>query len=218
MSINSRHLTDGPRLALPTGVEVTSFDTYLEAQRAVDHLSDEGHPVQKVSIVGTDLRMVEKVLGRLTYGRAAASGAMSGSWFGLLMGLLFVVLSGGSTTSVAILAAVLMGAAFGLLWGLAGYALRSRERDFTSTSQVVASRYAIVADREIAARVEEALGSAGLLGHRPDRPAHVRRVEHGPVEEEPRYGIRLAPGQRVEDVIGRPVDPDAAPVDPRDAR
>ncbi|MFE2512292.1 general stress protein [Streptomyces naganishii] len=35
---------------------VASFATYQEAERAVDHLADQGFPVQKVAIIGRDVR------------------------------------------------------------------------------------------------------------------------------------------------------------------
>ena len=59
---------------LPQGETVASYGTYLEAQRAVDHLADKQFPVQHVTIVGTDLRMVERVTGRLSYPRVALAG------------------------------------------------------------------------------------------------------------------------------------------------
>ena len=175
--------SDGPRLALPTGVEISSYSTYLEAQRAVDHLSDEDFPVQRISIVGTDLRMVEKVLGRLTYGRVALSGAMSGAWFGLLIGLLFMIMA--PNQPGILLAGPLMGAAFGILAGVVGFALRSRDRDFTSTSQVVASRYAIIAENEIAGQARRELEHAGFAAHaspgaQPIAPEPMRSGVHAP--------------------------------------
>ena len=51
---------------VPRGQILATYDTYAEAQKAVDFLSDEGFPVQHVSIVGSDLRMVENVMVRLT--------------------------------------------------------------------------------------------------------------------------------------------------------
>ncbi len=59
---------------------VARFDDYDSAQRAVDRLSDDGFPVEKLDIIGTDLRLVERVTGRLTKWRAAAAGALSGMW------------------------------------------------------------------------------------------------------------------------------------------
>lgn len=49
---------------------VAAFDSYAEAEKAVDYLSDKGFPVQHTKIVGIGLRLVEHVLGRLTYVRA----------------------------------------------------------------------------------------------------------------------------------------------------
>jgi hypothetical protein len=72
----------------PRGDGIARYATYLEAQRAVDYLSDNQFPVQHVTIVGTGLRMVERVTGRLTYARVAVAGAASGAWFGLFVGLL----------------------------------------------------------------------------------------------------------------------------------
>ena len=36
------------------------FDDYESAQRAVDRLSDDGFPVEKLDIVGSGLRLVER--------------------------------------------------------------------------------------------------------------------------------------------------------------
>ena len=57
-----------------------SYATYEEAQRAVDHLADSDFPVRDVTIVGVDLMLVERVIGRLTWGRVLASGAASGAF------------------------------------------------------------------------------------------------------------------------------------------
>src|ERR671932_272873 len=70
------------------GVQVGSYDSYPQAQAAVDYLSDEKFPVENVTIIGSDLRMIEKVTGRLTWGRALAAGAAGGAWWGLFVGLL----------------------------------------------------------------------------------------------------------------------------------
>ena len=55
---------------------VARFDDYEAAQRAVDQLSDNGFPVEKLDIVGSDLRLIERVTGRLTKARAAGAGAV----------------------------------------------------------------------------------------------------------------------------------------------
>ena len=72
---------------VPTGDTVGSYTSYLDAQKAVDYLADQQFPVQMVSIVGNELKMVERVTGRLSYPRVALSGALSGMWFGLFVGV-----------------------------------------------------------------------------------------------------------------------------------
>lgn len=155
-SSRARAAAGGP--TLPTGREIASYDTYAAAQAAVDHLSDEHFPVQHVTIVGTDLQMVERVLGRLTYARTALAGLFSGAWVGLLIGLVLLLLSPPEAGVLAILPAVLIGAAFGVIFSIAGYAATRGRRDFTSVSQIVASRYAVLCAVEQAGQAREVLG------------------------------------------------------------
>jgi hypothetical protein len=129
---------------IPRGQVVGTYDTYVEAQRAVDFLSDKQFPVQHVSIVGSDLKMVENVLGRLTRGRAALAGAASGAWFGLFVGVLLSLFASKNTNGFGlVIVALLYGAAFGAIFGFVGHALSGGKRDFTSRSKIVASSYEI---------------------------------------------------------------------------
>ena len=50
-------------LQFPQSVGI--YNTYDEAQRAVDYLADEKFEVQNLAIVGTDLKSVERVLGKI---------------------------------------------------------------------------------------------------------------------------------------------------------
>ena len=59
-------------------VEIRSlgvYDTYPQAQHVVDYLADHDFPVQNVAIVGTELKSIERVTGRLTRGKVALAGA-----------------------------------------------------------------------------------------------------------------------------------------------
>jgi hypothetical protein len=125
------------------------YDRYEQAQRAVDFLSDREFPVQNCLIVGTDLKQVERITGRLTYGKVAAGGALSGIWLGLFVGLVLTLFGTGKTVSI-IGSTVLFGAVFGLAWALAGYAATRGRRDFTSVSQVVATRYEVLVEHKFA--------------------------------------------------------------------
>jgi hypothetical protein len=61
---------------------VTSVSRYEDAEHAVDWLSDHDFPVERVSIVGTGLRYVEQVSGRMTTGRAALTGSAAERFWG----------------------------------------------------------------------------------------------------------------------------------------
>lgn len=149
---------------IPRGQVVGSYDTYVEAQRAVDFLSDEQFPVQHVSIVGSDLRMVENVLGRLTRSRASLAGAASGAWFGLFVGVLLSLFAGNANSFALIVAAVLYGAVFGAIFGFVGHALSKGKRDFTSRSKIVASGYEIRCVWAEADRAREVLAGLAAEG------------------------------------------------------
>ncbi len=60
------------RLDLEYPMSLGVYEQYAKAQQVVDHLADQNFPVQNVEIVGTELRSVERVTGRLTRGRIAA--------------------------------------------------------------------------------------------------------------------------------------------------
>ncbi|HEY5518012.1 MAG TPA: general stress protein [Cellulomonas sp.] len=146
---------------LPKGEQVATYGTYLEAQRAVDHLADKQFPVQLVTIVGTDLRMVERVTGRLSYPRVALAGLASGAWFGLFVGLLLLMFSTAGTQSFPLLAAILIGAAFGMLFSVITYSFTGGKRDFTSASQIVAGSYSVLCAAEQAHKARALLQVIG---------------------------------------------------------
>lgn len=188
--------------AVPKGDTVGSYSSYLDAQKAVDYLADQQFPVQLVSIVGNELKMVERVTGRLTYPRVALSGALSGMWFGLFVG---VMLSFFSTSDgyFSIMTSVLMGAAFFMLFGIVTYAMQRGRRDFTSTSQVVATNYDVVVAFEASHEARRLLqqlpmnrsDAAGYQQHTPQQGqqswgGHQQNgpQQNGPQHTGPQYG------------------------------
>ncbi|MFP8904909.1 YflT domain-containing protein [Streptomyces atacamensis] len=123
---------------------VASYSSYAEAQTAVDRLSDERFPVEQIDIVGSDLRLVEHVTGRMTKGRAAAMGAASGAWFGLFIGLLVGLFTTGGAWLGLILGGILIGALWGAIFGFVGHAATGGQRDFSSTRSLAAARYDVI--------------------------------------------------------------------------
>ncbi|MET4225945.1 general stress protein [Oerskovia enterophila] len=200
----------------PSGEQIASYATYLEAQKAVDYLSDNKFAVEYVTIVGTDLRMVERVMGRLTYGRVALAGLASGAWFGLFVGLLLYMFNSGGGL---MLAAIGLGAGFGLLFSVLSYSLTGGKRDFTSSSQIVASSYSLLC------LAERAGDARRLLSQMPDGAAAIARQVPpvaGPPVQPGQWG--QAPGQQPGQTWGtqQPTAPHApapvaTPAQPADA-
>lgn len=145
---------------VPKGDVLGTYETYLEAQQVIERISrNEQFPLDSLSIVGNDLKRIEQVTGRLSYGRAAGAGALSGMWFGLFVGVLFSVFSP-RLAFVPIVAAALIGAAAGLLFSVISYAVTKRQRDFSSISQVVASNFQVIVRPDLTARAQQALANA----------------------------------------------------------
>ena len=149
---------------LAHGRSIASFTSYVDAQRAVDYLSDNGFPVQNLTIVGSDLRQVERVLGRMTKWKAALAGAGTGAWFGALVGLLLSLFAdSGTAVLVIILWGLLYGAVFGAVWGFIAHLFTFGERDFSTFGVTVATRYDVYSTPEHAAQ------AADMLAQMPSR-------------------------------------------------
>ncbi|PWD50325.1 hypothetical protein C8046_06305 [Serinibacter arcticus] len=187
----------------PQGVEIASFATYLEAQKAVDVLADGAFTVQAVTIVGSDLKMVERVTGRLSYPRVALAGALSGVWFGIFVGLLFSLFAGAEGNILAtILTCAAIGAAFGSMFGVISYSFTGGKRDFVSSSQVVASRYSVLCLPDLAAEARDRLRKAeisvsgGALGATQQQSFGQAQPPVGqPPVGQPQYGQQTPTGQ-----------------------
>ncbi|HHU10693.1 MAG TPA: hypothetical protein GXZ60_11865, partial [Intrasporangiaceae bacterium] len=145
------------RLTLEYPMSLGVYDTYDEAQRAVDYLSDQQFPVENVLIVGTDLKQLERVTGRLTRSKVAFGGAISGAWLGAFVGLIFAMFAQDGFATVRVLLTMVFGAFFGLVWALVGYQFTGGNRDFMSISQVVATRYEVLTEHKLAAQARELL-------------------------------------------------------------
>jgi uncharacterized membrane protein len=139
---------------------VATFDNYAEAQRAVDYLSDQEFPVERVAIVGHGLRYVEQVTGRMTVGTAALQGAtqggLLGAFFGLLVGIFFTT-DPNPAFVLLVLYGLVLGALAGALLGAVFHSATGGERDFTSASGMQAERYEVQVDDDVADRATDLL-------------------------------------------------------------
>ena len=147
------------RLDLEYPLSLGVYDQYAKAQRVVDYLADHDFPVQNVAIVGTELRSIERVTGRLTRSKVAAA-ALSGLWIGLFVGIAFSLFSDRNQLGFLV-TTPLLGAVFGLAWSQLGYSTATRRgsRDFASVNQIVATKYEVLVENKHAARAHELLAA-----------------------------------------------------------
>ncbi|GAA4626531.1 membrane protein [Actinoallomurus vinaceus] len=134
---------------------LSGYTSHEAAQRAVDILAERNFPVEHVSIVGSGLRLEERILGRWTLGKALLAGLSSGAWIGLLIGVVFWIVS--PWVVGAVISAIVLGAIFGAIFGAVTHMVR--RRTFASTSAVVAERYDVLCDAEFAAEARRLLAA-----------------------------------------------------------
>ncbi|SDL65187.1 hypothetical protein SAMN04488535_0298 [Corynebacterium mycetoides] len=146
----------------PTGWPVGSFTTYEDAQRAVDGLSDQEFRVEDLTIVGVDLMQVENVTGRLTWPRVLGSGALSGAWLGIFIGLIFSLFALPGAGWAIFLWSILIGAIFGLIFAAVGYAFTGGKRDFSSMTTIVAGRYDVLCAPESAPKARDLIAQMNI--------------------------------------------------------
>ena len=143
-------LPELPTVAPGARRTIASYAGYAEAESAVEWLVQHGFPVQRGAIVGTGLRSVEQLSGRMSVRRAA----LLGIWPGILVGALVALLAGifpwDSGSTEVLLAAVGVGALLGAVSGALLHEALSGGRDFASTTRIEAGLYDLQVDEDSA--------------------------------------------------------------------
>jgi hypothetical protein len=148
------------------------YSTYQEVQSVVDTLADREFPVQSTLIVGTDLKLMERVTGRRTWPKVIGQGVLSGLWMGLFLGLLFMLITPGDL--MIVLSSVLMGIVFFTVWSVIGYAMTGGKRDFTSMTATIPMQYELLVEHKHAEQARRILAETGAA------PAAMPAPAHGP--------------------------------------
>jgi hypothetical protein len=159
---NKRKL--GP--SVPTGHALGEFSSYQEASDLVDKLISGDFTASKISIIGKDPVLVERVRSRLGYGRVAISGAVTGLWLGVLVALL----AGTGVTTGAdgqldfvpqeFGAVALVGAGIGMFVNILRFAFSKSKRGFLSSQMPIASRYQVIVPDEDAQQALKILSAS----------------------------------------------------------
>lgn len=153
---------------IPKGIAIGEFTNYKDASNLVEKLVSGDFAAPKISIIGHDPVMVERVRSRLGYNRIALSGALTGFWMGILFALVL-----GSGVSVddqgaisydpaGFFSVVVMAAGIGMLFNILRFAVAKNKRGFISAQMPVASRYEVIVPAEDVAEARKILGLAAL--------------------------------------------------------
>lgn len=179
----------GKALMLEFPQSVAVYDTYADAQKAVDFLADHEFPVANLAIVGTDLKTFERVTGRRTWGTVIAQGALSGVFMGLLVGVMLSLFVPGGLVAM-LLTGLVFGVGFGILNAAISYGLSGGRRDFQSVTQTMASRYEVLGEHKVAQQAR------GLLREMPgERARQWNGGQTGVVNDQPSVTTVSAPSQ-----------------------
>lgn len=165
------------------------YSTYAEVQAVVDTLADNHFPVQNAMIVGTDLKLMERVTGRKTWGRVIGQGVLSGVWMGLFVGLILLLIN--PSSPLVILSSVLLGIVFFTVWAVIGYAATGGKRDFTSMVATIPMQYELMVEHSHAEAAREILARTGAGGPVPGGAPGVR-TPTGPQAAVPTTGAHAA--------------------------
>lgn len=204
---------------LPQGELLATYSTYSQAREQVDRLAGTDFPVSAVSIVGKDLRVVERVRGRLDYGQVALGAAVRGLLFGAMIGV-FLLLLDPTGGWMQVLTSALLGVAVWMIFGVVGFAARKGRHGFASTQSVVPGGYDLVVAFEHAARARQELGLTGrpsgvaaptTPAPAPAEAAPVAAAPTAPAPARPEGGSHAAPapGQAAAAPAGDPAPADA---------
>jgi hypothetical protein len=192
------------------------YSTYQEVQSVVDTLADNHFEVQSTLIVGTDLKLMERVTGRKTWGRVVGQGILSGLWMGLFLGLLLMLITPGSV--MIVVTSVLMGMVFFTVWAVIGYAMSGGKRDFTSMTATIPMQYELLVEHKHADHARRILAETGVSAAPvPQAPGTPLPGHRGPGGAPAGYGQspQQAPPPAPHRPFGQePVPPQQAPVQP----
>ncbi|WP_199731527.1 general stress protein [Leucobacter sp. OH1287] len=162
----------------PAGQVVSTYSTHAEARHAIDVLAEENFPVRSISLIGNGLSSVERVTGRVGWGRVAFSGASGGAYLGIFIGFIQVLLMPKLAADIAVTfgSAIIICMGLGMLFAIIMHGRNPQRRTFTSVTQVIASRYDLVVPDELLSQARSIL-TAHAAGHGNGHAAAGRSTE-----------------------------------------
>lgn len=172
---------------------VAFYDSYAQAQAAVDFLADSKFAVQNLAIVGTDLKSFERVTGRRNWRTVLVKGLQNGVSTGLMVTFILWFLQPTANPLVLLPGALGIGILIGVAFAAIAYAAARGKRDFNSISQTIAARYEVLCEHKVAAQARELL--ATMPGARAAAFDPRQAQQWQPPVQQPPYPAQPQPGQ-----------------------
>ncbi|MEY4410034.1 MAG: hypothetical protein RLZ99_507 [Actinomycetota bacterium] len=153
--------------AVPKGHSLGEFPNYQDATKLVERLIAGDFAPNKISIIGHNPVLVERVRSRLGYGRVALSGAVTGFWIGLIFALLLgtgieVTPEGGvNYLPQQFFSVLVVGAGLGMLFQVIRFSATKNKRSFLSSQMPIATRYEVIVPDADALSALKIIGLAG---------------------------------------------------------
>ncbi len=174
---------------MPVGTEVAAFRTHEEATKAVEKLAEEQFPLPSVTIVGSDLHLAERIIGRMTPAKVAMAGATQGLTWGLMMAVFSILFYPQANAALPVVL-IVTGILIGVLVTTVAWALSKSRGSFAVQTSMVASRYAVLVsempDKAFTLLAHQP-GNLAASPRRPVRrsePVHTREVDSYSAETE----------------------------------
>ncbi|HEY4453061.1 MAG TPA: general stress protein, partial [Pseudonocardiaceae bacterium] len=124
--------------------------------------AENNFPLPDITVVGVDLMLVERVIGKLSWRRVVSAGVGTGAWLGFIAGLLLSLVNGQAGSFAPIAVGVGGGIVFGLIFASVGYASSRGRRDFQSASQLVAGRYDVLCQQRTAEKARDLIAKFSM--------------------------------------------------------
>ena len=174
----------------------------------MDRVVEAGVDPRFLSIVGRDLRSVYRLRHRPSYAAVAGRAALQGAFFGVFIGLLISMMSGGQDLAMTIGSTVVMGAVIWVLFGVIGEMMRRRQLKYAMIPSMTAVSYDLVVDNSVAGKVSSVLGPQPTATPSQSAPAPTPEQTEQPGAEandqnnrgipdlpdgRPQYGVRVDP-------------------------
>lgn len=147
--------------SMPDGYLLATYKSRDDVNRAVTRLVEGGVPSSAIFIVGNNIRQLEVIAGKVTYPKAALTGAVSGATFGVFISVIMALVTNTSIVTNA-LTAIPLGIAFWMLSGvLSVYRLKNKD-SFATRSALIAGSYDLLVLPAVAQQARQILGIPGF--------------------------------------------------------